>query len=51
MDTMDNKEVHMDVDQIRLLIAERKGEIKREFKAEVVGIFRIIRTRRRKRRK
>lgn len=39
MDTMDNKEVHIDVDQIRLLIAERKGEIKREFKAEVVGIF------------
>ena len=39
MDTMDNKEVHIDVEPIRLLIAERKGEIKREFKAEVVGIF------------
>lgn len=38
-DTMENKEVHIDVNQIRLLILERKDEIKREFKAEVVGIF------------
>ena len=30
---------HMGVDKIRLLILERKYEIKREFKAEVVGIF------------
>lgn len=36
---MENKEKHMDVDKIRLLILERKDEIKREFKAEVIGIF------------
>ena len=36
---MENKEVHIDVNQIRLLILERKDEIRREFKAEVVGIF------------
>jgi len=38
-DTMENKETHMGVDKIRLLILERKDEIKREFKAEVIGIF------------
>jgi uncharacterized protein len=36
---MQNKETHFDVNQIRLLILERKDEIKEKFKAEVVGIF------------
>ena len=36
---MENREPHMDVNQIRLLISERKAEIKREFKAEIIGIF------------
>lgn len=36
---MENKEVHFDVNQIRLLILERKEEIKKEFKAEIIGIF------------
>ena len=36
---MENKEAHIDVNQIRLLILERKEEIKENFKAEVVGIF------------
>jgi predicted nucleotidyltransferase len=36
---MENKEMHIDVNQIRLLILERKGEIKEKFKAEIVGIF------------
>jgi predicted nucleotidyltransferase len=29
----------MDVNQIRLLILERRDEIKEKFKAEVIGIF------------
>lgn len=29
----------MDINQIRLLILERKDEIKGEFKAEVLGVF------------
>lgn len=29
----------MDVNQIRLLILERKNEIKEKFKAEVLGVF------------
>jgi predicted nucleotidyltransferase len=29
----------MDINQIRLLILERKDEIKKEFKAEVLGVF------------
>jgi predicted nucleotidyltransferase len=36
---MENKEMNMDVNQIRLLILERKDEIKEKFKAEVLGIF------------
>ncbi|AKB77811.1 Nucleotidyltransferase [Methanosarcina horonobensis HB-1 = JCM 15518] len=36
---MENKETHIDVNQIRLLIQERKDKIKEKFKAEVVGIF------------
>lgn len=36
---MQNKETHIDVNQIRLLILERKDEIKEKFKAEVIGIF------------
>jgi predicted nucleotidyltransferase len=38
-DTIESKKAHIDVDQIRLLILERKDEIKEKFKAEVVGIF------------
>jgi uncharacterized protein len=37
--TIENTEVRIDVNQIRLLILERKDEIKEKFKAEVVGIF------------
>ncbi|MPM72768.1 hypothetical protein SDC9_119744 [bioreactor metagenome] len=36
---MQNKETQIDVNQIRLLILERKDEIKEKFKAEVIGIF------------
>jgi predicted nucleotidyltransferase len=36
---MQNKETNIDVNQIRLLILERKDEIKEKFKAEVIGIF------------
>ena len=36
---MENKEAHIDVNQIRLLILERKDELKEKFKAEVLGIF------------
>ena len=36
---MQNKETHIDVNQIQLLILERKDEIKDKFKAEVVEIF------------
>jgi uncharacterized protein len=36
---MENKEAHIDVNKIRLLILERKDEIKEKFKAEVIGIF------------
>ncbi|MDY9924661.1 nucleotidyltransferase family protein [Methanosarcina sp.] len=36
---METKEIHIDVNQIRLLILERKDEIKEKFKAEVVEIF------------
>lgn|SRR5512133_1857377 len=36
---MQNKETHIDVNHIRLLILERKDEIKEKFKAEVIGIF------------
>ncbi|KKG53854.1 nucleotidyltransferase family protein [Methanosarcina mazei] len=36
---MENKEIHIDVNQIRLLILERKDEIKEKFKAEIIGIF------------
>lgn len=37
--TVDNKETKVDVNRIRLLIQERKDEIKEKFKAEVVEIF------------
>lgn len=36
---MDQRRIHMDVNQIRLLILKRKDEIKEKFKAEVIGIF------------
>ena len=36
---MENKEARIDVNQIRLLILERKDEIKEKFKAEIIGIF------------
>jgi predicted nucleotidyltransferase len=36
---MESKEVCINVNQIRLLIQERKNEIKEKFKAEVIGIF------------
>lgn len=36
---MKTKETHIDVNHIRLLILERKNEIKEKFKAEVVEIF------------
>lgn len=36
---MDNKKTKIDVNQIRLLIQERKDEIKEKFKAEIVEIF------------
>jgi predicted nucleotidyltransferase len=36
---MEQRKIHIDVNQIRLLILERKDEIKEKFKAEVVGIF------------
>ena len=36
---MQNEETHIDVNQIRLLMLERKDEIKEKFKAEVIGIF------------
>jgi hypothetical protein len=36
---VNNKGLHIDVNQIRLLIQERKDEIKEKIKAEVVGIF------------
>jgi predicted nucleotidyltransferase len=39
MKIMDQRRIHMDVNQIRLLILERKDEIKEKFKAEVLGIF------------
>ncbi|MDY9924669.1 nucleotidyltransferase family protein [Methanosarcina sp.] len=38
-DVMENKKTHIDVNQIRLIILERKDEIKEKFKAEVIGIF------------
>lgn len=38
-DTIETAEVRIDVNQIRLLILERKDEIKEKFKAEIVGIF------------
>jgi uncharacterized protein with HEPN domain/predicted nucleotidyltransferase len=38
-DTIESKKTYIDVNQIRLLILERKDEIKEKFKAEVVGIF------------
>ena len=38
-DTIENEDTRIDVNQIRLLILERKDEIKERFKAEVVGIF------------
>lgn len=36
---MNKKETPLDLNRIRLLIAERKDEIKREFNAEITGIF------------
>lgn len=36
---MQDKETRIDINQIRLLILERKDEIKDKFKAEVLGIF------------
>lgn len=39
MKIMDQKKIHMDVNQIRLLILERRDEIKKKFKAEVLGVF------------
>ena len=36
---MEYRGTHIDVNQIRLLILERKDEIKEKFKAEVIGIF------------
>jgi uncharacterized protein len=38
-DTIETAEARIDVNQIRLLILERKNEIKEKFKAEIVGIF------------
>jgi hypothetical protein len=46
---MEQRKIHIDVNQIRLLILERKDEIKEKFKAEVMGVFRLIRKRGRKR--
>lgn len=37
--TVENTETKFDVNQIRLLIQEKKDEIKEKFKAEVVEIF------------
>ncbi len=36
---MEQRKIHIDVNQIRLLILERKDEIKEKFKAEVLGVF------------
>jgi predicted nucleotidyltransferase len=36
---MVHEETHMNIEKIRFLILERKAEIKRKFKAEVIGIF------------
>jgi uncharacterized protein with HEPN domain/predicted nucleotidyltransferase len=36
---VDNKKTKIDVNQVRLLIQERKDEIKEKFKAEIVEIF------------
>ena len=36
---MNKKEKPLDLNQIRLLIAEKKAEIKREFNVEITGIF------------
>lgn len=36
---MEYRGTHIDVNQIRLLILEKKEEIRREFKAEVIGVF------------
>lgn len=39
MDLLETTEARIDINQIRLLILERKDEVKEKFKAEVVGIF------------
>lgn len=36
---MDNRQAQIDANQIRLIILERKDEIREKFKAEVLGIF------------
>jgi uncharacterized protein with HEPN domain/predicted nucleotidyltransferase len=38
-DTIENAEARIDINQIRLVILERKDEIEDKFKAEIVGIF------------
>lgn len=38
-DTIESAEARIDINQIRLVILERKDEIKDKFKAEIVGIF------------
>jgi predicted nucleotidyltransferase len=38
-DTVETAEARIDINQIRLLILERKDEIKEKFKAEIIGIF------------
>jgi predicted nucleotidyltransferase len=37
--TIKTKKMYLDIDQIKLLILQRKEEIKKEFKAEIIGIF------------
>lgn len=36
---MESEREHLSVEEIRALIGERKDEIKKEFRAEIVGIF------------
>jgi predicted nucleotidyltransferase len=36
---MESERKHLSVEEIRALIRERKDEIKKEFRAEIVGIF------------
>jgi uncharacterized protein len=36
---MESEREHLSVEEIQILIRERKDEIKKEFRAEIVGIF------------